>query len=136
VVPVLPLNSALALMNSSLLMSVSDDELAFIASSDYGQGKEQHLEALRALIFKQHGRLQKEQYWYPYEVIELCSNSVKPGHEREFAICTLLVIAAVKCGADPSTDLRSKFQDRAEEYDRLPETLREEVLRAYQSVEC
>jgi hypothetical protein len=122
-------------MISSVLTSVSEDELAFIASLDYAQNKEQHRRALRELIFGQGGELKEGQQWFPYEVVELGSNALTPGHEREFAICTLLVIAAVRSGVDKSTDIQGKFQAHAESYDRLPEALRKEVLGAYESVE-
>jgi len=69
-------------------------------------------------------------------VIELGSHALKPGHEREFAICTLLVLANVAAGIDTSTDVQAKFADRAPDYDRLPAALREEILHAYQAAEC
>jgi hypothetical protein len=81
-------------MIGPILASISDDEMEFIASLDYGQDKDKHLEALRSLIFEQKGELREGQLWFPHEVIALGSNSLKPGHERTFAICTLLVIAA------------------------------------------
>jgi hypothetical protein len=122
-------------MNSSVLDSVSEDELTSIASLDYGQSVHEHMKALRTLIFEQRGELREGQQWYPYEVVELGSHVLTPGHEREFAICTLLVLAAVACGVDNSTDVYTKFQDRADDYDRLPATLRQEVLDAYQTVD-
>lgn len=119
-------------MLSPLIKSVSESELSYIAELDYGQGSHRHLESLRAVILGQDGSLREGQSWYPYEVIELGANALNPGHEREFVICTLLVIQAVIDGFDSSTDLTTKFSDRAQDYDLLPPMLREEVLRAYQ----
>ena len=110
---------------------MSKAELAFIAETDYGQNSQQHYEALYTLIHKQDGIITDQQYWFPYEVIELCSHGIKQGHEREFAICTLLIIQNVIAGTDPATDLLVKFQTCAEDYDLLPEELREEILNAY-----
>jgi hypothetical protein len=117
------------------VQSASDAELSFIASLDYGQRAEQHLAALREVIFKQGGITRDGQHWFPYEVVELGSHSLRPGHEREFAICTLLVLANVAAGIDTSTDIQAKFAERAAEYDQLPAQLREEILNAYRSAE-
>jgi len=119
-------------MLSPLIKSVSESELSYIAELDYGQDSHRHFESLRAVILGQDGSLREGQIWYPYEVIELGANALRPGHEREFVICTLLVIQAVTDGFDSSTDLTTKFSDRAQDYDLLPPMLRDEVLRAYQ----
>lgn len=121
---------------NSLIKSISENEMAYIAGLDYGQDSEQHLESLRSVIFAQNGVLRKGQTWFPYEVIELGANVLITGHEREFSICTLLVIQAVVCGFDSSTDLVAKLSDRAQDYDLLPPNLRDEVLRAYETAEC
>jgi hypothetical protein len=118
-------------MISAVVRSVTESELAFIASADYGQDVQEHLAALRGLIFEQDGILRDGQTWFPYEVVELGSHSLKPGHEREFVICTLLVLANVAAGVDKSTDIAAKFADRAAEYDQLSPQLREEILNAY-----
>jgi hypothetical protein len=123
-------------MLSSMIKSISESELSYIAALDYGQDSQRHLDGLRAVIFKQNGSLHKKQFWHPYEVIELGAHSLTPGHEREFAICTLLVIQAVSDGVDSSTDLSTKFGDRAQDYDALPTSLRDEILRAYQAAGC
>ena len=123
-------------MESSTVRSASEQELRFIAARDYGQDAERHFAALCSVCYEQGGLIQPDQIWFPYEVVELGSHSLFPGHDREFAICTLLVLANVVAGIDTSTDLQAKFADRAAEYDLLPSDLREEILRAYQSAEC
>ena len=119
-------------MISPSLYSVTDEELNYIAALDYGQDKERHLEALRKIFTVQSGNLSADQNWFPYEVIELGSNSFAPGHEREFFFCTMLVIQSALSGYDTAVDLNAKLSDHAHEYDRLPSTQREEVLSAYQ----
>lgn len=121
---------------SGTVTSATAEELAFIAAADYGQDVQRHLNALRALIFSQEGLFTEGQYYFPYEVIELTSHALKPGHEREFAICTLLVIHNVVHGADSATDLSDKFQSRAQEYDLLPSHLRDEIISAYLAAEA
>jgi hypothetical protein len=122
-------------MVPAVFRSVTESELAFIAGLDYGQDAPRHLEALRVVCFSQEGIVSSEQQWFPYEVIELGSHSLRPGHEREFAICTLLVLANVAAGVDTSTDVQGKFGDRAADYDRLSTELREEILNAYKRAE-
>ena len=92
---------------------------------------DRHLAALKKALFEQDGRLDEDQHWWPYEVIELCAHSLHPGHEREFAACTLLVIDAVADGYDGSTDLSAKFESMAAVYSALPTELSEEILAAY-----
>ncbi len=123
-------------MKNTSLFEATDEELAFIAGLDYGQNKQRHLDALHVLSEKQGGIIGADQFWFPYEVIELGSHELKAGHEREFAICTLLVLANVAAGVDTSTDLNAKFEDRAADYDKLPSALREEILTAYKDAKC
>lgn len=92
-----------------LILTATDDELGFIARLDYGQGEARHLAALRELIFERGGCYQDSHRWFPYEVLELGANSPKPGHEREFTICMLMVIHAVHSGFDCWTDLDMKL---------------------------
>ena len=113
--------------------SITESELAYVASLDYGEDSLKHLEALRAVIFEQEGNLKAEQYWHPYEVIELGALSLEPGHEREFVICTLLVIQAVVSGYDKSTDLAERRMDKASYYAALPVGLGEKISNAYQA---
>jgi hypothetical protein len=123
-------------MISPLIKSVSENELLYIAALDYEQECSQHLAALRKVVFEQDGIISASQIWHPYEVIELGANSFKAGHEREFAICTLMVIQAVAAGVDLSTDLSAKFSARTQDYDALPSTLKEEILHAYEISQC
>lgn len=121
-------------MEAISLIAPTDDELTFIASLDYCQGAEQHLAALRSVLNERGGIVGDGQHWYPYEVIELGANWLQPGHEREFALCTLLVLENVAAGADTSTDVVAKLAEQAAEYDRLPATLRDLILKAYEKV--
>lgn len=118
-------------MVSPIVLSASEEELSFIAARDYGQDAPRHLAALKTVVLQRQGQFREGQRWYPYEVIELGSNSLVAGHEREFAICTLLVIEAVLTGFDSATDLGEKFANRAQDYEALPAQLREEILSAY-----
>ena len=118
------------------IQTITDPELKFISELDYGEESEKHLEALKKVIFEQNGVVKEEQYWYPYEVIELGSNSLKKGHEREFAICTLLIALNVKEGTDSATDLEHKLETHTIEYDQLPKELSELVLASYEQAGC
>jgi hypothetical protein len=115
----------------TLIDSLSEDELRFIASADYGEETDIHLLELRKLIRDQRGILSKDQLWHPYEVIELRANALVRGHERVFAACTLIVIRAVASGYDRATVLDWKLSQHAADYDLLPLELRDLVLDAY-----
>lgn len=126
----------LGIMVSAVLLPLTDHELEYIAQRDYGQDVPRHLEALKTVIFEQQGVLREGQQWFPYEAVELGSNSLETGHEREFAFCTVLVVASVRNGFDTRTDLAEKLSDRSADYDRLPPMLREEILNAYAASEA
>ena len=117
-----------------LARSATDSELEFIAGLDYGQDASIHLEELRSLIRVRDGVFKVASHWYPREVIELGSHCLQPGHEREFAICTLLVLHAVRTGADGVTEVHDKFVDRAADYDLLPPDLKCAIHEAYRSL--
>ena len=119
------------LMKRGLATSATESELAYIAALNYGLEAERHLAALRTVIFEQDGQFQECQRWLPYEVVELGAHALASGHEREFAICTLLVVAAVRSGFNSATSLAVKFGEQAADYDALPPVLRDEVLNAY-----
>lgn len=119
-----------------LISTITNSELRFIAGRDYGQGVDAHLVALRQVIFEQRGVPSDGQYWYPYEVVELGSHALEPGHEREFALCTLLVIEAALRGFDKNVDLAEKLARRARDYDALPPELRDVILQAYERADA
>ena len=123
-------------MVSALVLSTTESELSYVAGLDYGQNTQRHLDELRMVVFEQQGQFREGQTWYPYEVVELGAHSLGQGHEREFAICTLLVIEAVRSGFDSATNLGEKLDARAADYDALPPVLREEILHAYTAAEC
>lgn len=116
-----------------LLKSLTDDELEFIASRDYGIDADLHVTELKKLVASQGALPAEGQHWYPYEVIELGAHRLVPGHEREFAVCTLLVLRAVDAGFDTSTLLEMKLEDRAADYRALQAPLGDVILSAYES---
>ncbi len=117
-----------------LISTTTESELRFIAALDYGQDKEQHFSALESLLRKQCCNFLPEQGWFPYEVIELGAHSLQPDHQREFVICTLLIIHAVNSGFDKSTDLDAKLADRKSDYNSLNPELSSAIFQAYSSV--
>lgn len=114
-----------------LAATATEAELRFIAGLDHGLDAEQHLVALRRLIFERDCAFEAGEHWFPYEVVELGAHWLQAGHEREFAICTLLVIHAVRTGFDKSSDLAEKFEQRASDYSMLPAALSAAILAAY-----
>ncbi len=67
-------------------------------------------------------------------MIERGAARCEPGHEREFVMCTLLVLLAVHAGQRVGVDLALQFDDLAATYETLPPVLRDTVLDAYQSL--
>ncbi|HEY9105411.1 MAG TPA: hypothetical protein VIN58_01945 [Roseateles sp.] len=113
-----------------LLATATPKELALIAGLDYGQDIREHLDALECLVFERQCKFRAGEHWFPYEVIELGTNSVKPGHEREFALCCLLALEAINSGFDPAHDRESKFSSIEPHLSQLPEALAT-LLEAY-----
>ena len=108
--------------------SISEEELNFISLSDYGNDSERHKEALKKLIFEQDCVVSDEQFWYPYEVVELARWECKTGHEREFAICNIIIALSIIAGEDTSNDVCYMIDNNAQEYDKLPVDIKELVL--------
>ena len=114
-----------------LISTATTNELSFIAGLDYGQDRLKHFEALNDLIFKRQGNLQDSDRWFPYEVIELGANSIQVGHEREFVICSLLVMHGIESGFDTGTDLEVKFSILDKLQNELPADLANILLQEY-----
>ena len=68
--------------------------------------------------------------------MELGSHALEPGHEREFVICTLLVIEAAIGGFDRNVNLAEKLARMARDYDALPPQLRDVILQAYKQADA
>ena len=114
----------------SFIESISEAELNYIAAADYCRDIDQHKNALKELIFLQNGIMQKGQYWYPYEVIELNRWSCEEGHEREFAICHLIIALSIMAGTDISNSASHMLEKLENEYQKLPKELCELVVNA------
>lgn len=116
------------------IQSITSDEMEFISKLDYGDDSEKHRQALEKVIFEQGGVIHDDQRWHPYEVIELGANWLQQEHEKEFSICTLLVIMNVQAETDTWTELDWKLESQNNEYKKLPkemlEIIREQFTRA------
>jgi hypothetical protein len=110
------------------IQTLCEQEIEFIANLDYKQDSEKHMATLNKVIFEQNGETTEDQYWFPLEVIELGANSMKFGHEKEFVVCTLLAFINSPDSAE------FKFDANVENYDLLPEKLRNMILEAYMSI--
>lgn len=120
----------------ALIGTGSTAELDWIAALGKADEQQRHRAALAQVVGPQAGRLQDDQLWYPYEVIERGAIRCEPGHEREFVLCTLLVILAVQAGQRIGVDLSVQFDDLSATYETLPPVLRDTVLDAYQRVQA
>jgi len=114
-----------------LISSITDPEIEYVSALEQGQDVELHAEALKTVIFSQQGKIKQSQMWYPYEVIESCSHKLEKGHEREFTLCTLLILLNVEQGADTHTDLESKLKSRKADYESLSDEHKEVILSTY-----
>lgn len=114
-----------------LVQTISEGELSFIAGLDYGQDQARHETALQLVIGQQGGNFNEGQCWFPYEVVELGAHHLQTGHEREFAICTILVIRSVSAGFDKATDLAEKKMAMESQYRVLPVALQEAIDAEY-----
>jgi hypothetical protein len=117
-------------MNDALdfTKSITEEELSYISQADRGEDIELHKAALRKLIFEQECIVNKDQYWHPYECVELNRWICEQGHEREFAICNIIIALSTISGADITNDPDYMLDIIADEYDELPTNMRELVL--------
>ena len=112
------------------IQSICESEIEFISNLDYGQDNEKHHIALKNLIFNQACKALSEQYWFPMEVIELGSSALIKGHEKEYTICTLLVLI------NQPENVNSKFNTQCSNYDALPNEYRDLIVNAYEQLAC
>ena len=110
------------------IQSISENEMEFIAGLDYGQESERHYAALKEVIFNQSCKITEKKCWFPLEVIELGSNSLQQGHEKEFTICTLLVLL------NNPEDVDYDFESSASNYDLLPNKYKKIILDTYVAI--
>lgn len=113
-----------------LIKSITESELDFISKADYGKDSSRHKESLKKLIFGQNGIIDADQYWFPYEVVELSRWSCKEGHEREFAISNTIIALSILGDADNSNSIEYMFQQLSNEYESLSPELKEIVTSA------
>jgi hypothetical protein len=111
----------------NLIRSITESELEFISKADYGQEFLLHKESLKKLIFEQNGIVNADQYWFPYEVVELSRWSCKEGHEREFAISNVIIALSILGDADGSNSVEYMFERLSNEYESLSSELKEVV---------
>lgn len=111
-----------------LILSITEDELLFIASADHAQEVGEHYAALKNLIFERRGVPSEEMYWFPYECIELSRWSIEKGHEREFAISNCIIAQAIIVGADVNNDASYMLEKLMVAYGELPFELNKLVV--------
>ena len=110
---------------SELLHSLTEAELGFIARLDYGADWERHIAGLRSVVARGGEVRMADEYWYPYEVIELGKNDLKHGHEREFAACLAIVLSNILSAADEMNDASGILERVNANVSALPPTLRD-----------
>ena len=108
---------------AELLTSLTEAERDYIATRDYGIDAAKHREQLEIVIARGGAIDMPTQYWFPYEVIELCKNHLDDGHEREFAACVGLVLKNVLDGNDKSTDIEAMLDCTAAHMAKMPAEL-------------
>jgi hypothetical protein len=81
------------------LATISDAERGFIAHLDYGQDADAHRKAIDEAIAN-GGVVDTvaQGVWFPLEVFDLGKNVLKPGHEREYALCICIVLKTGSVG--------------------------------------
>jgi hypothetical protein len=119
---------------AQLLVSLSEAERDYIANRDYGNDAPRHRKELDAVIARDGAIDMASQYWFPYEVIELCRNHLEAGHEREFAACAGIVLKNILDGTDKSNDPEMMIDLIGPEMLRLPTELRTLLIALFDEV--
>ncbi len=74
------------------IQTITPAELDYIADRWYLSHRDKQHNSLKKAIFEQDGRLKKDQYIYPGEILDLGIEELELGHEKEFSICMILII--------------------------------------------
>lgn len=108
--------------------SITDDEIDYISTFDRDQDIDIHKSSLRTLIFDQNCVISDDQFWYPFECVEMTRWRCDQGHEREFTICHIIIFLSTIAGTCVTHDPDDMMITHASEYDKLSKPLRELVL--------
>lgn len=111
------------------IQSMDDKQLSYIASSDYGDQKDDYFKNLKKVIIHQSCIMFPEQQYMPGEVIDLCSTSLCSKHAAEFIACNLLLI--INRGAFDNLDLGDRMKRQSYEYSNLSEPYEDLIKKAY-----
>ncbi|MFQ6552443.1 hypothetical protein AAD018_008865 [Aestuariibius insulae] len=96
-----------------------------IAAADYGHDTDQHLQALKDVLSSETCLFQKDELWYPSEVVELVSHvQSTPG----FVPCTALLLANAIQGRDNVGWFEFRWSNLATDYNDLPKSTRAPIL--------
>lgn len=90
---------------ADFLTSLSEAERDYIANLDNEEDVREHRKQLDAAITGGGLADLDNQYWYPYEVIDLGKHFLEQGHEREFVACNGIVLLNISTGSDICNDV-------------------------------
>jgi hypothetical protein len=122
-------------MLDHLIATVTETEIEYIASCDpavsfgYGDAAES-IASIRRVLFDQHGDVVDERK-FAHEAVILCAGKLEEGHEREYALCTLLQHWWHCTGEVEHIDIDFELEQSERRYRDLPEPLRTAVFQAF-----
>lgn len=109
----------------AIARSATAPDLADIASADYGDRSDEHLVALRSVIFEQDCIVAPGQDWIPLEVIELASHDAS---RRGHLAATAVLLATALARGDDRDWFPYRWEQQARTYLSLPAGPRWAVL--------
>jgi hypothetical protein len=107
-------------------LCASDDVIRQVSRADHGWESEKHLAALRRVLARESGQFDREESWYPSEVVELIAHV--PGNPG-FVECSALLLLNALATHDLHGHFESRWERMGAAYLDLPEPDRLPFLR-------
>lgn len=115
-----------ALLAIARHLEANDDVINQVSRADYGQDCERHFAALRRVLARENGQFDRDESWYPSEVVELVAHVPgKPG----FVECSALLLLNSLATRDSQGHFESRWERMGAAYIDLQEPYRVPILR-------
>ncbi len=115
-------------MLDPIAREMSQVEMEFISKADYGDRADQHLAALKDLLARDVLTFEKDEYWFPLEVVQLVSHV--PGIGAHVRCLALILLDALETN-DMRGDADYRFEKQWSQVQDMPPAVRIPFMAAF-----
>ncbi len=115
-------------MLDPIARGMSQVEMEFISKADYGEDAEEHLAALKDVLARDVLTFEKDEYWFPLEVVQLVSHV--PGTGAHIRCLALILLDALETN-DMRGDADYRFENQWSQIQEMPREFCIPVMAAF-----